>query len=84
LPQRAGIKKTLKVDEALFSAKSFEELGLPHLLVEQGLTAPTEVQATAIPTRVKNRFWFKNRSALVLPKTGKTKNIDRKQPKFKF
>jgi superfamily II DNA/RNA helicase len=54
LPKPAGIKKTLKVDEALFSAKSFEELGLPPLLVDrlnkEGLTAPTEVQAAAIPT----------------------------------
>lgn len=53
LMKPAGIKKTLKVDEALFSAKSFEELGLPPLLVDQlnkeGLTAPTEVQSAAIP-----------------------------------
>ena len=53
LPKSAGIKKTLKVDEALFSAKSFEELGLPPLLVDrlnkEGLAAPTEVQSAAIP-----------------------------------
>ncbi|KAL6899536.1 hypothetical protein ACP4OV_006194 [Aristida adscensionis] len=53
LPKSSGIRKTLKVDEALFSAKSFEELGLPPLLIDQlnkeGLTAPTEVQSAAIP-----------------------------------
>lgn len=53
LPKSTGTRKTLKVDEALFSAKSFEELGLPPLLVDrlnkEGLTAPTEVQSAAIP-----------------------------------
>uniref|UniRef100_A0A0E0CNW0 RNA helicase n=1 Tax=Oryza meridionalis TaxID=40149 RepID=A0A0E0CNW0_9ORYZ len=53
LPKSAVLKKTLKIDESLFSAKSFEELGLPPLLIDrlnkEGLTAPTEVQSAAIP-----------------------------------
>jgi hypothetical protein len=54
LPQPARIKKTLKVDEALFSTKSSEEFGLPPLLVDRLNKASllTEVQAAAIPTRV--------------------------------
>ncbi|KAG8071566.1 hypothetical protein GUJ93_ZPchr0006g41851 [Zizania palustris] len=53
LPKPAVVRKTLKIDESLFSAKSFEELGLPPLLIDrlnkEGLTAPTEVQSAAIP-----------------------------------
>ncbi|TVU25334.1 hypothetical protein EJB05_27826, partial [Eragrostis curvula] len=49
LPRSPGIKKALKVDEALFSATSFEELGLHLCLLIEGLTAPTEVQSAAIP-----------------------------------
>ncbi|OAY79869.1 DEAD-box ATP-dependent RNA helicase 47A [Ananas comosus] len=49
----AGARKPLKIDESLFSAKTFGELGLPPLLVDrlekEGLTAPTEVQSAAIP-----------------------------------
>ncbi|KAL5211868.1 hypothetical protein ABZP36_022715 [Zizania latifolia] len=53
LPKSAVVRKTLKIDESLFSAKSFEELGLPPLLIDrlnkEGLTTPTEVQSAAIP-----------------------------------
>ncbi|KAJ4812085.1 DEAD-box ATP-dependent RNA helicase 47B [Rhynchospora pubera] len=52
------LKRELKIDESLFSAKTFTELGLPPLLINQlnkvGLTEPTEVQATAIPTISQN------------------------------
>ncbi|KAJ3706492.1 hypothetical protein LUZ61_010197 [Rhynchospora tenuis] len=52
------LKRELKIDESLFSAKTFAELGLPPLLIDQlnkvGLTEPTEVQATAIPTISQN------------------------------
>ncbi|KAJ8512289.1 hypothetical protein OPV22_002723 [Ensete ventricosum] len=47
-------KAKLQIDESLFSAKSFAELGLsPRLidrLYEAGLTVPTDVQSAAIPT----------------------------------
>ncbi|GAB4856893.1 hypothetical protein Ancab_014811 [Ancistrocladus abbreviatus] len=50
-------KKSLEIDAALFAAKSFPELGLPPLLLQrleqEGLTAPTDIQATAIPTILK-------------------------------
>jgi superfamily II DNA/RNA helicase len=53
LPKSPVVKKKLKIDEALFSASSFEELGLPPLLIErlnkEGLTSPTEVQSASIP-----------------------------------
>ncbi|KAF7090143.1 hypothetical protein CFC21_092950 [Triticum aestivum] len=53
LPKPPVVKKKLKIDEALFSASSFEELGLPPLLIDrlnkEGLTSPTEVQSASIP-----------------------------------
>ncbi|VAI58847.1 unnamed protein product [Triticum turgidum subsp. durum] len=53
LPKSPVVKKKLKIDEALFSASSFEELGLPPLLIDrlnkEGLTSPTEVQSASIP-----------------------------------
>jgi superfamily II DNA/RNA helicase len=52
------LKRELKIDQSLFSAKSFAELSLPPLLIDRlekaGLTAPTEVQSTAIPTIRQN------------------------------
>jgi superfamily II DNA/RNA helicase len=52
------LKRDLKIDQSLFSAKSFTELGLPPLLIDRlenaGLTVPTEVQSTAIPTILQN------------------------------
>ncbi|KAG9144815.1 hypothetical protein Leryth_022769 [Lithospermum erythrorhizon] len=51
-------KKPLELEVAPFAAKSFSELGLPPLLVErlekEGFEVPTDVQAAAIPTIVKN------------------------------
>ncbi|XP_050227392.1 DEAD-box ATP-dependent RNA helicase 47, mitochondrial [Mercurialis annua] len=51
-------KSSFEVDSALFSAKSFSELGLPPLLLErvesEGFKVPTEVQSAAIPTILKN------------------------------
>ncbi|KAK7271368.1 hypothetical protein RJT34_27199 [Clitoria ternatea] len=57
-------KKAFKVTEkqqiesAPFAAKSFSELGLPHVLIErlekEGFTVPTEVQSAAVPTILKN------------------------------
>ncbi|KAI3468774.1 hypothetical protein Pfo_025437 [Paulownia fortunei] len=56
-----AVKKKEKVDIAAlapFAAKSFSELGLPPLLVErlekEGYKVPTDVQATAIPTILKD------------------------------
>ncbi|KAF7835833.1 DEAD-box ATP-dependent RNA helicase 47, mitochondrial [Senna tora] len=52
------IKKQPIIESAPFAAKSFSELGLPHLLIErlekEGFTVPTEVQSAAIPTILKN------------------------------
>lgn len=51
-------KKPLEFVAAPFAAKSFSELGLPPLLVERlekvGLEVPTDVQAAAVPTILKN------------------------------
>lgn len=55
-----GLKETKSIDieGAPFAAKSFSELGLPPLLVErlekEGFTVPTDVQAAAVPTILKN------------------------------
>ncbi|KAK6137517.1 hypothetical protein DH2020_028770 [Rehmannia glutinosa] len=56
-----AVKKKEKVDIAAlapFAAKSFSELGLPPLLVErlekEGYKVPTDVQAAAIPTILKD------------------------------
>nr|GMD75136.1 DEAD-box ATP-dependent RNA helicase 47, mitochondrial [Ipomoea batatas]GMD81421.1 DEAD-box ATP-dependent RNA helicase 47, mitochondrial [Ipomoea batatas] len=55
-----GVKETKSLDigAAPFAAKSFSELGLPSLLIErlekEGFTFPTDVQAAAIPTILKN------------------------------
>lgn len=56
-----AVKKKERVDIpalAPFAAKSFSELGLPPLLVErlenEGYKVPTDVQATAIPTILKD------------------------------
>ncbi|KAK6158159.1 hypothetical protein DH2020_005473 [Rehmannia glutinosa] len=56
-----AVKKKDRVDIAAlapFAAKSFSELGLPPLLVErlekEGYTVPTDVQAAAIPTILKD------------------------------
>lgn len=55
-----GVKETRSIDigAAPFAAKSFSELGLPSLLIErlekEGFTVPTDVQAAAIPTILKN------------------------------
>lgn len=54
LSKALEIKNTLKIDEAIFSANTFAELGLPPLLIDrldkESLTAPTDVQSAAIPT----------------------------------
>lgn len=51
-------RNPLELEAAPFSAKSFEELGLPSLLIErlerEGFTVPTDVQSSAIPTILKN------------------------------
>lgn len=53
-----GAKNSLEVESAPFAAKSFPDLGLPPLLVkrleEGGFKVPTDVQAAAIPTILKN------------------------------
>lgn len=53
-----GAAKKQQIESAPFAAKSFSELGLPHLLLErlenEGFTAPTEVQSSAIPTILNN------------------------------
>ncbi|KAK6947741.1 LOW QUALITY PROTEIN: DEAD/DEAH box helicase domain [Dillenia turbinata] len=50
--------KELRISRAPFAAKSFSELGLPQKLIErldrEGLTVPTDVQSSAIPTILKN------------------------------
>ncbi|XWS48955.1 hypothetical protein CRYUN_Cryun13aG0121800 [Craigia yunnanensis] len=52
-----GVKKSLEIESAPFSAKSFSELGLPPLLLERletaGFTVPTDVQSAAVPTIIK-------------------------------
>ncbi|PIA27545.1 hypothetical protein AQUCO_07600010v1 [Aquilegia coerulea] len=59
VPVKAVSVKALEIEGAPFTAKSFLELGLPPLLIEQldkvGLTTPTDVQSTAIPTISQNR-----------------------------
>ncbi|KAL0329756.1 UNVERIFIED_CONTAM: DEAD-box ATP-dependent RNA helicase 47A [Sesamum radiatum] len=59
--ETSAVKKKERVDvDALgpFAAKSFSELGLPPLLVdrleEEGYKVPTDVQAAAIPTILKD------------------------------
>lgn len=51
-------RNPLEIEAAPFSAKSFEELGLPSLLIErlerEGFTVPTDVQSSAIPPILKN------------------------------
>ncbi|KAK4253589.1 hypothetical protein QN277_010242 [Acacia crassicarpa] len=53
-----GVTKKQQIESAPFAAKSFAELGLPHLLLErlenEGFTVPTEVQSAAIPTILNN------------------------------
>lgn len=53
-----GAIKKPPIESAPFAAKSFSELGLPHLLIDrlesEGFTVPTEVQSAAIPTILKN------------------------------
>ncbi|ESW21094.1 hypothetical protein PHAVU_005G041200 [Phaseolus vulgaris] len=48
-----------QIEFAPFAAKSFPELGLPHVLIErlekEGFTVPTEVQSAAVPTILNNR-----------------------------
>ncbi|XP_068640221.1 DEAD-box ATP-dependent RNA helicase 47A-like [Aristolochia californica] len=63
-PLKAGnardlkVKNPLDIEGAPFAAKSFSELDLSPLLIERlekaGLTVPTDVQSTAIPTIAKN------------------------------
>ncbi|KAI3907341.1 hypothetical protein MKW98_010691 [Papaver atlanticum] len=52
------VKAPLKIDSTLFSAKTFSELNLPSMLIARlervGLTVPTDVQSTAIPTILQN------------------------------
>eukprot|EP00262_Sarcandra_glabra_P009838 TRINITY_DN2449_c0_g1_i1.p1 TRINITY_DN2449_c0_g1~~TRINITY_DN2449_c0_g1_i1.p1 ORF type:complete len:561 (-),score=98.03 TRINITY_DN2449_c0_g1_i1:177-1859(-) len=54
----AGTKNVLKIEAAPFAAKTFSELGLSPSLIERlekaGLTVPTDVQSTAIPTISEN------------------------------
>ncbi|PQQ00616.1 DEAD-box ATP-dependent RNA helicase 47A [Prunus yedoensis var. nudiflora] len=54
----AGPHRSLEIDSTIFNAKSFFELGLPPLLIErlekEGFKTPTDVQATAIPTILKD------------------------------
>ncbi|KAG9441977.1 hypothetical protein H6P81_017831 [Aristolochia fimbriata] len=51
-------RNPLDIEAAPFAAKSFSELNLSPLLIERlekaGLTVPTEVQSTAIPTISRN------------------------------
>ncbi|XP_068646993.1 DEAD-box ATP-dependent RNA helicase 47A-like [Aristolochia californica] len=55
-PQK--VQNPLDIEAAPFSAKFFSELNLSPLLIERlqkaGLTVPTDVQSTAIPTISKN------------------------------
>ncbi|TKY49469.1 DEAD-box ATP-dependent RNA helicase 47 [Spatholobus suberectus] len=47
-----------QIESAPFAAKSFAELGLPHVLIasleKEGFTIPTEVQSAAVPTILNN------------------------------
>nr|KYP33395.1 DEAD-box ATP-dependent RNA helicase 47B [Cajanus cajan] len=47
-----------KIEFAPFAAKSFSELGLPHVLIDrlekEGFAVPTEVQSAAVPTILNN------------------------------
>ncbi|OIT37134.1 PREDICTED: DEAD-box ATP-dependent RNA helicase 47, mitochondrial [Nicotiana attenuata] len=51
-------RNPIDIKTAPFAAESFSELGLPPLLVErlekEGFTVPTDVQAAAVPTVLKN------------------------------
>nr|ADE05572.1 increased size exclusion limit 1b [Nicotiana benthamiana] len=51
-------RNPIDIKTAPFAAESFSELGLPPLLVErlekEGFTIPTDVQAAAVPTVLKN------------------------------
>ncbi|KAK7401580.1 hypothetical protein VNO78_13177 [Psophocarpus tetragonolobus] len=53
------VEKQQQIESAPFAAKSFSELGLPHVLIErlekEGFTVPTEVQSAAVPTVLNNR-----------------------------
>lgn len=53
----ASEKKPLEIEAAPFAADSFQDLGLPPLLIkrleEEGFTVPTDVQSTAIPMILK-------------------------------
>ncbi|KAI9117673.1 hypothetical protein K1719_011839 [Acacia pycnantha] len=52
------VTKKQQIESAPFAAKSFSELGLPHLLLErlenEGFAVPTVVQSAAIPTILNN------------------------------
>ena len=52
------VEKKQLMEAAPFAAKSFSELGLPHLLIErlenEGFSVPTEVQYVAVPTILQN------------------------------
>ncbi|KAL3499391.1 hypothetical protein ACH5RR_038484 [Cinchona calisaya] len=54
-----GPKKSPDIQAAPFAAESFSELGLPPLLVDrlekEGFKVPTDVQAAAIPTILRDR-----------------------------
>lgn len=54
----AGTKMIFDLDSTIFAANSFSELDLPPVLIkrleEEGLSIPTEVQATAIPVIYRN------------------------------
>ncbi|KAK6935352.1 Helicase, C-terminal [Dillenia turbinata] len=56
--KEANLKRAPDIQAAPFAAKSFSELGLPQKLIErldrEGLTVPTDVQSSAIPTILKN------------------------------
>ncbi|KAL5983017.1 hypothetical protein ACLOJK_017097 [Asimina triloba] len=53
-----GVRNVLPIEDAPFAAKTFSELSLSPLVIErlekEGLTGPTDVQSTAIPTILKN------------------------------
>lgn len=54
LTKASDIKNVLEIDGAPFAAKSFSDFGLSPLLIDRlekvGLTVPTDVQSSAIPT----------------------------------
>ncbi|KAI9104228.1 hypothetical protein K1719_023064 [Acacia pycnantha] len=68
-----GVTKKQQIESAPFAAKSFSELGLPHLLLErlenEGFTVPTEVQSAAIPTILNNH------DAIIQSYTGSGKTL---------